>query len=136
MDAAYRGAHLFLLTRGIIGGAQRVIEDNDSRGAGYLLYQLFDLWIVYGFYFGLIVKVLYFGSVIDENKSFTVEGETGGSGPAVMDVHGMFFVLPRMTGVLITAGRVRIGNGFLSRVHKVIQRSRNGIFRLLANFSS
>ena len=87
MHARHDLADLALCAHLIVGRAQRVVEDDDARGAALGLHQRFHLRIVDAAHLVLVEEVGNLGVVADEAESITLECELLHVWPAVVDDH-------------------------------------------------
>src|SRR3989441_11539337 len=110
----HRFAHQFRLALGLVARAQRVVEDDDARGARDLLHQRFDLGVVDALQLLDIEEVVNSSLVLDELEAGDLQGELVGKRTAVADRHRPQFMLPRdaaadVVGVAGVVHRIHAG---------------------------
>src|SRR6185312_4042826 len=119
VNAADDLAQLALFAHRIIGGAQRVVEDDDARRAGLRLDQRFHLRIVDAANLLLIEEVAHRRIVPAEPKAVGIEREAIGERASI--VHDDAARIGRAAGADIRRARsARIGEGLLTRIAQII----------------
>jgi len=85
VDAAHRRPQAAL--DAAIGGADRVIEHHDLRGAGLALDQRLDLGLVDPAHLVAIVEVAHRRLVLGKHEGLAIERQVSGDRPHVVDSH-------------------------------------------------
>ena len=120
VDAAHDLADLERLAHSVVGGAQRVVEDDDSRRAGFGLHQRFHLGIINPPQLGLGEKIGHLSVVMHETEAIALERETVGDAPAIVDDDAMRIELAA-TAHLGRSGTTGEGEGRLSGIDEIIE---------------
>ena len=109
-----------MLAHGVVAGAQRVVEHDDTRRAAFGFHQVFHFRVIDAPHFGFVEEVGDPGVVAHEPEALALQLEFRAMQAPVVN-HNLVWI--DGAGALVAlAGAGRLGEDFAAVVNKVIER--------------